>query len=191
MPAARKGREPPQYLTEVVGDKGYHSNHTVDTLKEGNIRSYLSEPDRGRRRWKGRKKTQAAVYANSRRIRGVRGKALQRRRSEYVERSFAHLYETGGMRRVYLRGHEKILKRLLIHGGAFNLGLAMRKLTGTGTPRGFHGLSAAIQALAAFLKRALERLGGTGQAILRAMIGKHPFHTGSSCFPGSYHVILE
>ena len=59
-----------------------------------------------------------------------------RRRGELIERSFAHLYDTGGMRRTHLRGHSNILKRLLIHAGAFNLGLLMRAILGVGTPRG-------------------------------------------------------
>jgi len=52
-----------------------------------------------------------------------------------VERSFAHCYDTGGMRRTHLRGHTNILKRQLIHVGAFNLSLILRKLMGAGTPR--------------------------------------------------------
>src|SRR5947199_46268 len=52
-----------------------------------------------------------------------------------VERSFAHCYETGAMRRCHLRGQENILKRQLIHVGAFNLSLILRKLLGAGTPR--------------------------------------------------------
>jgi hypothetical protein len=60
-----------------------------------------------------------------------------RRRGELIERSFAHLYDTGGMRRTHLRGHTNILKRLLIHAGGFNLGLLLRALLGVGTPRGF------------------------------------------------------
>ena len=79
---------------------------------------------------------QAAVYANRRRIRGERGKQLLRRRGELVERSFAHVYDTGGMRRTHLRGHRNILKRLLIHVAAFNLGLILRREVGMGTPRG-------------------------------------------------------
>ena len=59
-----------------------------------------------------------------------------RKRGELVERTFAHLYETGGMRRVHLRGHRNILKRLLIHAAAGNLGLVMRAALGSGTPRG-------------------------------------------------------
>ena len=143
-------------LSEVVTDKGYHSNHTMKTLKEAKIRSYVSEPDRGRRNWKKDAPAKAAVYANRRRLRGERGKRLQRRRAEYAERSFAHTYESGGMRRTHLRGHTNIYKRLCIHGGAFNPGLAMRKLTGSGTPRGFHGLLSGLETLVDQLKRAFH-----------------------------------
>ena len=124
---------------ELVLDKGYHSNDVLVILKEVEVRSYCSEPDRGRRNWKGKPEEKAAVYQNRRRIRGERGKRLLRQRGERVERSFAHMYETGGMRRTHLRCHDNIIKRLLIHAGAFNLGLVMRKLLGKGTPRGFQG----------------------------------------------------
>ncbi len=67
-----------------------------------------------------------------------------RQRGERIERSFAHLYDTGGMRRTHLRGHTNILKRLLIHAGGFNLGLVMRHLIGVGTPRGLQGRVAAF-----------------------------------------------
>src|SRR5208337_3916474 len=87
---------------------------------------------------------EAAVYANRRRIRSERGKQLMRQRGEKVERSFAHCYETGGMRRVHLRHHPNILKRLLVHVAAFNLGLVMRKVLGHGTPRGLQGYPAAL-----------------------------------------------
>ena len=143
-------------LGEVVADKGYHSNHTMKTLKAAKIRSYVSEPDRGRRNWKKDAAAKAAVYANRRRIRGVRGRALQRQRAEVAERSFAHTYQTGGMRRTHLRGHTNIYKRLCIHGGAFNLGLVMRQITGKGTPRALHGLLSAFGAFVHSLKRALE-----------------------------------
>ena len=108
------------------------------------MRSYCSEPERGRRRWEGKKAEQSAVYANRRRSGGERGKRLLRQRGEKVERSFAHCYETGGMRRVHLRHHPNILKRLLVHVAAFNLGLVMRKLLGRGTPRGLQGHEAAL-----------------------------------------------
>jgi transposase len=129
----------PEGPKEVVLDKGYHSNDVLVELADLRVRSYCSEPERGRRRWEGKKAEQAAVYANRRRIRGERGKSLLRQRGEKLERSFAHLYETGGMRRVHLRRHPNILKRLLVHVAAFNLGLVMRQLLGRGTPRGLQG----------------------------------------------------
>jgi transposase len=123
----------------VVLDKGYHSNDALMLLEEVEVRSYCSEPERGRRHWVGKAEEKAAVYGNRRRIRGERGKRLLRQRGELVERCFAHMYETGGMRRTHLRFHDNIIKRLLIHAGAFNLSLVMRKLSGRGTPRGFQG----------------------------------------------------
>jgi transposase len=131
-------------LKEVVGDKGYHSNQSLVDLEAVGVRSYISEPDRGRRQWKKHPAARDAVYRNRRRIRGSRGHRLLRLRGERLERPFAHLYETGGMRRVHLRGHPNILKRLLIHIGGFNLGLLMRQLIGVGTPRGLQGRVIAI-----------------------------------------------
>src|SRR5687767_11046256 len=112
------------------------------------VRSYVAEPARGRRDWSKAPEAQAPVYGNRRRIRGPRGRRLMRRRGEYVERAFAHIYDTGGMRRTHLRGHTNILKRLLIHAGGFNLGLVMRQLIGLGTPRGLQDrLAATLGAL--------------------------------------------
>src|SRR5208283_4376401 len=92
------------------------------------------------------------VEANRRRTQGERGKALQRLRSEHVERSFAHMYETGGMRRVHLRGRKNILKRLLFHAVAFNVALLVRKLHGMGKPRTLQGLSNSISMLVSLLR---------------------------------------
>jgi transposase len=131
-------------LAEVVGDKGYHSNQSLVDLEAVGVRSYISEPDRGRRNWKKNPDARDAVYRNRRRIRGARGLRLLRLRGERLERPFAHLYETGGMRRVYLRGQKNIRKRLLIHTAGFNLGLLMRQLIGVGTPRGLQGRLIAI-----------------------------------------------
>ena len=47
------------------------------------------------------------------------------------------------MRRVYLRGHPNILKRLLVQVCGFNLGVLTRQLTGVGTPRSLQGRAAA------------------------------------------------
>src|SRR5262249_1646757 len=111
------------------------------------IRTYISEPDRGRQSWTDQEAERDAVYANRRRIRGDRGKRLLRKRGELLERPSAHLYETGGLRRVHVRGQENVLKRLLVHAGAFNLGLLMRTLFGIGTPRRLQGRVVAFRAV--------------------------------------------
>jgi transposase len=129
---------------EVVADKGYHSKAKLLELETLGLRTYISEPDRGPQSWTHQRAEREAVYANRRRIRGERGKRLLRQRGERLERPNAHLYETGGMRRTHLRGHANILKRLLVHAGACNLGLLMRTCVGIGTPRGLQGRSAAV-----------------------------------------------
>jgi len=143
---------------EVVADKGYHSKRVVRTLTEAGLRTYISEPERGRQRWENQPKEQQAVYANRRRIRGDRGKRLMRSRGELLERPFAHCYETGAMRRTHLRGHEKIRKRLLIHVGACNLSLLMRTLCGIGKPKTLQDRPGALLALLQGLWLALKRV---------------------------------
>jgi transposase len=143
-----------EMVSEIVADKGYHSNDVLVERATLGIRTYVSEPKRGRRNWKGKPAEKEAVYANRRRIRGRRGKALMRQRGELVERSFAHCYETGGMRRTHLREHPNILKRLLIHVAGFNLGLVMRHRFGIGKPRVLQGLVARLlRLLCTFLAR--------------------------------------
>src|SRR5437762_11713701 len=126
--AAHTASPTPAALTELIADKGYHSNQTMIDLHAVGVRSYIAEPERGRRHWTTAPEAQRAVYGNRRRVSGVRGKRLLRRRGEYVERSLAHAYATGGLRRTHLRGHRNILKRLLIHASAFNLGILMRQV---------------------------------------------------------------
>jgi transposase len=147
-----------QLPQEMVADKGYHSNETCLDVAMMGMRGYISEPDRGRRVWTDKDSGEVkaaqrdAVYANRRRIRGRRGKALLRKRGELVERPFAHCYQTGGMRRTHLRGHPNILKRLLIHVAGFNLGLLMRSMFGIGKPRTLqNGLLAGIMGVFDFI----------------------------------------
>ena len=132
-------QKPQVHLTgieEVVADKGYHSGAVLVEMNSAEIRTYIPEKkQKGQRHWEGKQDQQQAVYANRRRVNGAYGKHLLRKRGELIERSFAHCYDTGGMRRTHLRGHENILKRLLIHVGAFHLSLIFRTLLGSGTPR--------------------------------------------------------
>ena len=132
---------------EIVADKGYHSRAKLRELKDVGFRTYISEPDRPTQGWVDQHAERDAVYANRRRIHGERGQRLLRKRGELLERPNAHLYETGGMRRVHLRGHTNILKRILVHASGFNLGLLMRRVIGVGTPRGLQGRLAVLIAL--------------------------------------------
>src|SRR5947208_9454361 len=122
----------------------------------------MPEPDRGRRNWQGEGKAeeQKRTYENRRRVRGDRNKRLQKLRSELTERTFDHLYETGGMRRVHLQGRKNILKRLLVHGAAFNLSLIMRKTMGIGKPRRLQGLCLQLFTLLARAFTLLDRIRG-------------------------------
>ena len=123
-------------IEEVVADKGYHSGPVLEEMKAAGVRTYIPEKKQtGQRHWVGKEGQQQAVYANRQRLQRPKGKRLLRQRGELIERSFAHCYDTGGMRRTHLRKHSNILKRQLIHVGAFNLSLILRKLIGAGTPR--------------------------------------------------------
>lgn len=126
-------------IREAAADKGYHSAEAITDLDQHTpYRTYIPEPERKHdRTWTDKPPEQkAAVYANRRRTRGERGKELQRLRSERTERTFAHVCETGGARRTWLIGIEKVRKRYLIAAAAHNLGCLMRKLFQMGTPRG-------------------------------------------------------
>jgi transposase len=125
----------PGGLEEVVADKGYHSNDVAVGLQEMGVRSYVAEPDRGRRNWGGKEAAKAAVYANRRRVQGERGKRLQRRRGERIERNFAHQFDSGGLDRLYVRGLTNVHKKFLIQAAACNLALLMRSLYGAGKPK--------------------------------------------------------
>jgi transposase len=159
MIETEEGNEKPKMhlpgIEEVVTDKGYHSGAMLVNLKSAEVRTYIPEKkQKGQRQWDGKREQQQAVYANRRRVNGAYGKRLLGKRGELIERSFAHCYDTGRMRRTHLRGHKNILKRLLIHVGAFNLSLIFRSLLGAGTPRELRNrLARLIQQLFGLLGR--------------------------------------
>jgi hypothetical protein len=129
-----------QEVEEAVADKGYHKAQTLAECEECNTRPYIPEPKRQKYDWQDKPEAwRRATAANRRRVRGVRSKRLQKRRSELVERSFAHVCETGGGRRTWLRGLVNVSKRYLVQVAAHNLGLLMRKLFGLGKPRVLQG----------------------------------------------------
>ena len=122
---------------EVIADRGYHSREVLKELDGGEWKSRIAEPApaKGYLRWHGDAAAREAVYANRARLRSGVGKEAMRKRGEFVERSFAHVLDRGGMRRAWLRGRENIHKRYLIHVAGFNLSVLMRALFGCGTPR--------------------------------------------------------
>lgn len=97
----------------------------------------MPRTQKGKRHWDkhGGRATARAVYRNRARVQRAKGKGLQRKRGELIERSFAHVCETGQHRRVRLRGTKNVRKRYLIQAAAYNLSLLMRELLDAGTPR--------------------------------------------------------
>jgi transposase len=151
----------PANIKEAVADKGYHKNETLAELEftEG-LRTYIAEPKQSQRRnWRDKPEEQRqAVTNNRRRIRGRRGRSLQRQRSEKVERSFAHVCETGGSRRTWLIGIDKVRKRYLMSAMAHNLGIMMRRLFGMGTARSLQAAGGLAVALYSALLTTRRRL---------------------------------
>ncbi|TWT29158.1 Transposase DDE domain protein [Posidoniimonas corsicana] len=127
-----------QEIEEAVADKGYQTASQLELVQWLGFRTYVPEPERKHKsRWTNKPpEHKDAVYANRRRTKTEKNKRLQRLRSERVERSFAHVCETGGSRRTWLHGIDKVRKRLLCSAMTRNLGLVMRRLFGCGTPRG-------------------------------------------------------
>jgi transposase len=134
----RAGSE--QEIEEAVADKGYHKAQTLAECEQFQTRTYIPEPKGRDYNWTDKPEAhRQATLRNRRRVKGSRSKRLQRKRSEYVERSFAHVCQTGGGRRTWLRGLENVTKRYVLQVAAHNLGLLMRKLFGIGKPRTLQG----------------------------------------------------
>jgi transposase len=150
-------------IEEAAADKGYHAAGTIELCDFLDVRTYIPEPRRPHpSRWADKPdEHRRAVVNNRRRVRRAKSKKLQRRRSEVVERTFAHVCETGGARRTWLRGKEDVNKRYKIAAAAHNLGRLPRRLTGIGKPKalqGDGGLAALARLLVARLRIAENRL---------------------------------
>ena len=151
-------------IEEVVADKGYHSGPTLQQMRAAGVRTYIPEKKQaGKRHWEGKEDQQRLVYANRQRLQRPKGQRLLRKRGELIERTFAHCYDTGGMRRTHLRKHNNILKRLLIHVAGANLGLLLRNRYGIGTPRGLQGLSLTFHLFFVLIACELEFEKNSGQ----------------------------
>lgn len=163
-------------VKEAVADKGYHKAEALAECADAGVRTYVPERRGGqRRRWRDKPPGWEKAYrGNRRRVRGRRGKELQRRRSELVERSFAHVCETGGARRTWIRGILEVRKRYLIVVAAHNLAILMRKVCGRGKPKALAGAVSAISSAVAALRSVFVGLLGR----LRCAVGRsHPRYT--------------
>ena len=152
----------PATIEEVVADKGYHAAETIETCAALDVRTYIPEPRRRQKaQWQDKPEGhQRAVMNNRRRVQRDKSKKLQRRRSEVVERTFAHTCDTGGARRSWLRGLADVGKRYTIAAAAHNLGRIMRRLFGVGKPKvlqGAGGLAGLAYFLCAWWKTVVTR----------------------------------
>jgi transposase len=134
-----------QEVEEAVADKGYHKAETLADCEGWSTRTYIPEPKGRDYDWEDKPEAwRKATEANRRRTKGARSKRLQKKRSELVERSFAHVCETGGGRRTWLRGLTEVTKRYVVQVAAHNLALLMRKLFGMGKPRTSQGAGGVV-----------------------------------------------
>jgi len=159
-------------IREVAADKGYHSADALELCRHLNVRTYIPEPKRkGDWTWTDKSSEhEQALRGNRKRIRREKGKQLQRARSELCERTFAHVCESGGMRRTWLTGLVETTKRYLVATAAHNLGRVLRKLFGVGKPRGLQGGAGdywAAEALWARFWRLIRSLAGAVCAVRR------------------------
>jgi hypothetical protein len=132
-------------IEEAVADKGYHKAETLADCSAAGVRTYIPEPRRQKRVWTDKPPEWERSYRNNRRrVGGSRSKRLQKLRSEKVERSFAHVCETGGGRRSWLRGLVGVGTSYLMRVAGHNLGIIMRRVFGKGTPRSLPGIRAVV-----------------------------------------------
>jgi len=137
----------PAEVKELVADKGYHDNRWLAECAAWGVRTYVPERKQKHRRWTDKPvEYELAFRANRQRARGRKGRRLNRWRSERCERTFAHVCETGGGRRTWLRGLENVSKAHVLKCAAFNLGLLLRKLFGLTKPRNTQGGAKALWA---------------------------------------------
>jgi transposase len=123
-------------IEETVMDKGYHDNGLLAGLAARGVRTYIPERRQKSRCWTDKPVGQEKAFrANRQRVRGKKGRRLNRWRSERCERTFAHVCETGGGRRAWLRGQTNVSKTHTLKCAAYNLGMLMRKAWGMCKPR--------------------------------------------------------
>jgi transposase len=156
--AARQ--EPAETLSiqTATADKGYYSVPELKVLQDETIKTVIADPIDNRRLDKLEPEQQAAVRSAKRAVKGQRGKELLARRGMHIERCFAHLLDSGGMRRTTLRGQENLNKRFKLAAAIYNLSQLMRKLFGVGTPKQQEALGRALFRFLLLLRRSIRAL---------------------------------
>jgi transposase len=157
-------------IAEVVADKGYHKTETLVWLGDRGIRTYVApRRDKRKRRWDDKPEGwQEAFRENQRRTGRDKGKQLQRKRAELVERSFAHVSRTGGARRTWIRGLVEVSKRYLVTVMAHNLGVILRRLIGVRKPREWASMRGFLAACLALWSMILASLVLAGRRVAKA-----------------------
>ena len=135
---SRVCEDPKQRRTgrSVTADEGYFNVEEVALLQAERLRTIIGDPHAPKRnRDRQCAETRATLNKAKRAVTSKSGKALLRKRGEYIERSFCHVLDHGGLRRATLRGCENLSKRLVGAVIAFNLSVLMRHLYGVGTAK--------------------------------------------------------
>jgi len=145
-------------VEELAADRGYHKAATLAECEEKGVRTYIPERKQKNRRWTDKHPAQRRAFHNNRkRLRTEKERRICRKRSEAVERSFAHTCETGGGRRTRLRGLRNVANRHRMLTAAHNLGVIMRAVFGVGTPRTLQGNRQALSRAFSAWRRILRR----------------------------------
>ena len=120
----------------VTADEGYFEVEEVCLLQSERLRTIIGDPHAPKRnRERQCSETRATLRRAKQAVTSKSGKALLRKRGEFIERSFCHVLDQGGMRRATLRGCVNLTMRLVGAALAFDLSLLMRHLYGVGTPK--------------------------------------------------------
>jgi transposase len=159
-------------VAETVMDKGYHDNGLLAQLAGEGVRTYIPERRQKSRRWTDKPvEHEQAFRANRRRVRGNKGRQLNRWRSERCERTFAHVCETGGGRRAWVRGQTNVSKVHTLKCAAYNLGLLLRKVWGYCKPRNAKAAAALFFTVLALLSVVATITGRTTEQTLTWLLG--------------------
>ena len=175
------GQEPVPAATETLtGDKGYYCVEELESIQQGGVATIISDPLSHRRVDKLDCGGQTAVGNALLSVKSTEGKELLRRRGMHIERGFAHILDSGGMRRATLRGQVNLDKRYKIAAATYNLSQLMRNLFGIGTSK--QAAASVLRGLIELLLACLEELSAFFAFFVLAPVIQSPFLSQSASF---------